>query len=54
MDSKERKRKEAAVMVLKQASVIKTMALACAAFRNGTMKVVPLPEVSKRKLNQVS
>ena len=52
MDTKDRKRKEAAVMALKQASIIKTMALASVAFRNGTMKVVPLPEVAKRKLKQ--
>ena len=52
MDTKDRKRKEAAVMALKQASSIKPMALASVAFRNGTMKVVPLPEVAKRKLKQ--
>ena len=52
MVTKDRKRKEAAVMALKQASIIKTMALASAAFKNGTMKVVPLPDLAKRKLKQ--
>lgn len=52
MDTKERKHKEAAVLALKQASVIKTMALASVAFKNGTMKVLPLPEVPRRKSKQ--
>ena len=52
MDTKERKQKEVAVLALKQASVIKTLALASNAFKKGTMKVLPLPEVPKRKLKQ--
>lgn len=54
MDIKDRKRLDPVALVLKQASVIKTMALASAAFKNGTMKVIHVPESSKRKLKQAA
>lgn len=50
MDIKNRKHHEAAAVALKQASVIKTLALASAAFKNGTMKVVSPPPNKDRKV----
>ncbi len=54
MDTKDRKHQEAAAVALKQASAIKTLALASAAFKNGTMKVIQVPEGSKRKFKQAA
>ncbi|WP_310613271.1 hypothetical protein [Limnohabitans sp.] len=52
MDTKNRKHHEAAAVALKQASVIKTLALASAAFKNGTMKVIsPPPSNKDRKVH---
>jgi hypothetical protein len=43
----DRKRDEAAAIALKQASVIKTLALASVAFKNGTVRVIPNPKNAK-------
>lgn len=47
MVTNDRKRDEAAAIALKQASVIKTLALASVAFKNGTVKVIPNPMNAK-------
>jgi hypothetical protein len=54
VNTKDRKRHEAAAMALKQASVIKTMTLMSVALKNGTMKVISVPESAKRKLKQAA
>lgn len=54
MDTKDRKRHEAAATALKQASVIKTMTLVSVALKKGTMKVISVPESAKRKLKQAA
>lgn len=43
MDTKNRKRHKAVALILKQASVIKTLALATAGFKNGTIKIISPP-----------
>lgn len=43
MDIKNRKRNKKAAVILKHASVIKTLALATAGFKNGTIKVISTP-----------
>lgn len=52
MDTKDRKRHDPVAMVMKQASVIKTLALTSAAIKNGTIKVIRVPGSAKRKLKQ--
>lgn len=43
MDKKSRKQHEKAAVIMKHASVIKTLALATAGFKNGTIKVISPP-----------
>jgi hypothetical protein len=40
MNTKNRKQHEKAAVILKHASVIKTLALATAGFKNGTIKII--------------
>jgi len=54
MDTKDRKQHEAAAIALKQASIIKTLAVASVAIKNGTMRVIAVPESAKRKLKQAA
>ena len=52
MDTKKRKQHDPVMMAMKQASVIKTLAMVSAAIRNGTIEVIHVPESEKRKLKQ--
>ena len=44
MDTRERRRLDTTALAMKQASVARTIAVANAAYKNGTMRTLPLPE----------